>query len=136
LKKQAEREIQESMDKMKKGRVRSEEQEASLEKEEKVLESIQEGLKGNLFVQNLVDASHVLILSDKTQTFHDQIEAQQKELQPWIAKVNEKQSVIDIAQGERDALSQKAETIKKAEKEAEEILANKRADQQTKVGTL
>lgn len=136
MKKQAEREIQESMDKMKKGRVRSEEQEASLEKEEKVLESIQEGLKGNLFVQNLVDASHVLILSDKTQTFHDQIEAQQKELQPWIAKVNEKQSVIDIAQGERDALSQKAETIKKAEKEAEEILANKRADQQTKVGTL
>jgi len=123
------------MDKMKKGRVKSEEQEASLEKEERVLESIQEGLKGNLYVQIFLDASHVLILSDKTQTFHDQIEVKQKELQPWIAKVNEKRTAIDIAQGERDALSQKAEAIEKAEKEAEEILENKRADQRTKVST-
>lgn len=114
-KKRAEREIEESTDKVKKGKGKLEEQEISLEKEEKVLEGIQEGLK------------------DKTQAFHDQIEVKQKELQPWMAKVNEKQTTIDIAQGERDALVQKAVVIEKAEKEAEEVLANKRTDQQAKI---
>lgn len=54
MKRQAEHEIEDSMGKMKKGRVKLEEQEASLEKEEKVLESIQEGLKGKLDVHRCV----------------------------------------------------------------------------------
>ncbi|KAJ3576089.1 hypothetical protein NP233_g661 [Leucocoprinus birnbaumii] len=114
-KKKAENELEDSKDKMKKTKVQLEEQEASLEQEEKILEKIRDGLK------------------DKTQTFHDQIEVKQKELQPWTAKINEKQTAIDIAQSERDTLAQKAEAIEKAEREAEESLANKRADQQTKV---
>jgi len=120
---------------VKKGKGRLEEQEISLEKEEKVLEGIQEGLKGNPYIHIFLSTSHLLVLADKTQAFHDQIEVKQKELQPWMAKVNEKQTTIDIAQGERDALVQKAVVIEKAEKEAEEILANKRTDQQAKVGT-
>lgn len=113
-KKQAEREVEDSTGKIKKAKTKLEEQEASLEEEEKVLEKIRDSLK------------------DKTQTFHDQIEVKQKELQPWTAKINERQTAIDIARSERDALAQKAEAIEKAEREAEENLATKRADHQAK----
>jgi len=41
---------------------------------------------------------------DKTQSFHDQIEVKQKELQPWTAKINVKQAEIDVATSECDAL--------------------------------
>ena len=71
--------------------------------------------------------------SDKTQVFHDQIEVKQKELQPWTAKINTKQTAIDIAQSERDELAQKAEAIKIAEKEAAETLQTKREEYEAKV---
>lgn len=70
---------------------------------------------------------------DKTQTFHDQIEVKQKELQPWTTKINAKTAAIDIARSERDALAQKAEAIQKAGKEAEENLQTKRTEHQGKV---
>ncbi|KAF9443745.1 hypothetical protein P691DRAFT_712872 [Macrolepiota fuliginosa MF-IS2] len=114
-KRQAERDFEDSTEKIKKGKVKVEEQEASLEEEEKVLEGIRDSLK------------------DKTQTFHDQIEVRQKELQPWTAKINAKQAAIDIAKSERDALAEKAEAIQKAEKEAEENLATKRTEHEAKI---
>ncbi|KAK0434825.1 RecF/RecN/SMC N terminal domain-containing protein [Armillaria borealis] len=110
----ASRAIEESSQKMKKEKSNVEKYEVSLLEEEKVLESITEGLK------------------DKTQVFHDQIEAKQKELQPWTTKLNAKQAEIDVATSERDALVQKAERIKDLSKDAEESLADLRKDQNAK----
>ena len=66
---------------------------ANLEKEmrgeEKELTSIRDGLKG------------------KTQGLSDQITEKQKLLEPWSAKVNEKQSAIAVAQSELDILREK-----------------------------
>lgn len=70
---------------------------------------------------------------DKTQVFHDQIEAKQKELQPWTAKINKKQADIDVASSERDALAKKAEGVKRMSEEAEETLQNLQSDQTVKV---
>lgn len=107
-----------------------------MEEEEKVLESIRDSLKGDCHPSWSKIAGLTGMPSDKTQTFHDQIEAKQKELQPWTAKINAKQATIDIAQSERDALAQKAEAIQKAETEAEENLRTRRAEHQAKVKLL
>jgi structural maintenance of chromosome 4 len=67
---------------------------AALEKslcvEEKELSFIRESLKG------------------KTQAFSDQISAKQKTLEPWNAKINEKQSAIAVYQSELDILRERA----------------------------
>lgn len=67
---------------------------ASLEKsvaeEEAQLAKIREGLKG------------------KTQEFSDQIAAKQKTLDPWMEKINEKQSAIAVAESELSILQEKA----------------------------
>ncbi|ORY34983.1 RecF/RecN/SMC N terminal domain-domain-containing protein [Naematelia encephala] len=47
-------------------------------------------------------------LRDKTDVFTTQIEAKQRELEPWTAKISEKQSAIDVATSERDLLAEKA----------------------------
>ncbi|KAK8849453.1 hypothetical protein IAR55_004786 [Kwoniella newhampshirensis] len=57
-------------------------------------------------------------LKDKTAVFTTQIEAKQRELEPWTAKISEKQSAIDVAQSERDLLAQKATGIQEALAEA------------------
>jgi structural maintenance of chromosome 4 len=72
-------------------------------------------------------------LVDKTQVFHDQIEVRQKELQPWTAKINAKQSDIDVAVSERDALTKKAEAVRDAGREAVEGLEKLKSDQEAKV---
>ena len=71
--------------------------------------------------------------SDKTQVFHDQIQAKQKELQPWTAQINTKQAEIDVATSERDALAKKAQALQAASKEASETLEALQEDLQTKV---
>ena len=73
------------------------------------------------------------MFADKTQIFHDQIEAKQKELQPWTAKIDKKRADVDVAQSERDALAKKVETIKSAHKEAADALSQLQTDLQTKV---
>lgn len=70
---------------------------------------------------------------DKTQVFHDQIEAKQKELQPWTAKMNAKQAEIDVAVSERNTLAEKAEAVKSACKEAQESFEQLQAAHQAKV---
>ncbi|KAF2201328.1 condensin subunit Cut3 [Delitschia confertaspora ATCC 74209] len=46
-------------------------------------------------------------LAGKTQGLSDQIAAKQKSLEPWNAKINEKQSAIAVAQSELDILREK-----------------------------
>ncbi|MCJ1266184.1 hypothetical protein MMC22_006066 [Lobaria immixta] len=64
--------------------------EKSMRAEEKELTSIRDGLKG------------------KTQAFSDQISVKQKSLEPWNAKINEKQSAIAVTQSELDILRERA----------------------------
>ena len=71
--------------------------------------------------------------SDKTQVFHDQIHAKQKELQPWTAQINTKQAEIDVATSERDALAKKAQALQVSSKEAGETLKALQEDLETKV---
>ena len=71
---------------------------------------------------------------DKTQVFHDQIEVKQKELQPWTARINSKQSEIDVAMSERDTLANKVAAVKTQNEEAQEALSKLRAELETKAG--
>ncbi|KAI9820848.1 MAG: hypothetical protein M1832_003481 [Thelocarpon impressellum] len=64
--------------------------EKSMRSEEKELGSIRDSLKG------------------KTQAFSDDIASKQKSLEPWNAKINEKQSAIAVAQSELDILHEKS----------------------------
>lgn len=134
----AERTIEESTAKIERTRTEIEEHEANLMKEEDVLESIRDSLKG---------ASHVCrspyprvslstLATDKTQVFHDQIEAKQKELSPWTAKINAKQATIDVATSERDALTKKVAGLKDAVKNAQDDLQQQQETQQAKVRLL
>ncbi len=78
--------------------------EASLEKEETKLESIRESLK------------------DKTQDFTAKIEARQRELEPWTAKIIAKRNEKEIAVGERDLLVGREEEARAKIEEAQEAL--------------
>ncbi|KAJ6499379.1 RecF/RecN/SMC [Mycena sanguinolenta] len=107
--------VEDSAEKMEKEKGKLESFEASLIQEEKVLEGIRDSLK------------------DKTQVFHDQIEAKQKDLQPWTSKINAKESEIVVATGERDALAKKAKAAQDALEEAANNLEQLRADQTNKL---
>lgn len=61
---------------------------------------------------------------EKTQPFHLKIEQKQKELQPWTAQITVKQSEINNATSEREALAKRAEQVKESCAAAEEELAN------------
>jgi structural maintenance of chromosome 4 len=47
-------------------------------------------------------------LKGKTQVFSDQIAAKQKSLEPWMEKINQKQSAIAVAESEMNILQEKA----------------------------
>ncbi|KAL2887589.1 Structural maintenance of chromosomes protein 4 [Ceratocystis lukuohia] len=64
--------------------------EAQIQKEEAELGRIRDGLKG------------------KTQAYSDKIAILQKSLEPWIDKINQKQSAIAVAQSEFNMLQEKA----------------------------
>ncbi|KAH7143631.1 RecF/RecN/SMC [Dactylonectria macrodidyma] len=64
--------------------------EAQVEAEEAELTKIRESLKG------------------KTQAFSDKIAAKQKTLEPWMEKINQKQSAIAVAESELTILQEKA----------------------------
>ena len=64
--------------------------EKSMREEEKELATIRDALKG------------------KTQAFSDQIAAKQKSLEPWNAKINEKQSATAVTQSELEMLCERA----------------------------
>ncbi|CAD6578745.1 MAG: hypothetical protein TREMPRED_002256 [Tremellales sp. Tagirdzhanova-0007] len=78
-------------------------------------------------------------LKDKTDVFTTKIEAKQRELEPWTAKISEKQSAIDIATSERDLLAQKATGAQATLQEAEaNLTALKEGDclKQEELGVL
>lgn len=62
-------------------------------------------------------------IADKTAEFTTQIEARQRELEPWTTKISEKQSAVDVATSERDALAQKATGMQTAIDDARAALA-------------
>jgi structural maintenance of chromosome 4 len=64
--------------------------EENVKEEEAELASIRESLKG------------------KTQAFSDQIATKQKSLEPWMEKINQKQSAIAVAEHEMNILQEKA----------------------------
>ncbi|KAG8836353.1 hypothetical protein FRC17_005639 [Serendipita sp. 399] len=88
--------------------------EASLGQEEKKLEDIVDSLK------------------DKTQGFTKQIEAKQRELQPWAAKIRQKEGEIKIAQNEQESLNKKVESIRNAGSEAKAAVDALKADKESK----
>ncbi|PFH48128.1 hypothetical protein AMATHDRAFT_150602 [Amanita thiersii Skay4041] len=122
----AARAIEESIRKMEKEKEKADMHEASLAEEERVLEDIRDSLKGMFY--------HALIPSNKTQVFHDQIEAKQKELQPWKAKINAKEAEIGVWTSEREALAQKAESLRIQREEGQQALEALQNDQAAKLG--
>ncbi|KAJ7783053.1 RecF/RecN/SMC [Mycena metata] len=107
--------IEDSVEKIDKEKRKVESYEASLVKEEKILEGIRDSLK------------------DKTQVFHDQIEAKQKDLQPWTTKINAKKAEVDVAKSEREALAKKAKAVQDAAEEASNTLEQLQTEQQAKL---
>lgn len=54
-----------------------------------------------------------LALKDQTQHITDQIEAKQKQKQPWDAQIAEKQSALDVARAEFDMLNEKSAQVER-----------------------
>ncbi|KAF2752224.1 RecF/RecN/SMC protein [Sporormia fimetaria CBS 119925] len=92
--------------------------EKQMKAEEKELESIRAGLAG------------------KTQGLSDQIAAKQSSLEPWRAKVNEKQSAMAVAQSELDILREKENAGANAIAEVEEKIASMQESKASKEAEL
>jgi structural maintenance of chromosome 4 len=71
--------------------------------------------------------------ADKTADFSNQIEVHQRELEPWTAKISEKQAEVDVATSERDLLAKKATGMRDAITEAEDALEKLREGGEGKV---
>jgi structural maintenance of chromosome 4 len=89
--------------------------EEEMQREEQELTVIRENLKG------------------KTQGFSDQIAAKQKLLEPWNAKINQKQSDIAVAQSELDILKEKANSGQKAIDQANAKIESSEANRSEKL---
>ena len=50
-------------------------------------------------------------LESKTGVFRDQVEAKQKELQPWTRQLNELQSTYDLTKSELDIVVNRAKQV-------------------------
>ncbi|KAF2787302.1 condensin subunit Cut3 [Melanomma pulvis-pyrius CBS 109.77] len=92
--------------------------ENSMKVEEKELEAIRVSLAG------------------KTQGLSDEIAAKQKTLEPWSAKVNEKQSAIAVAQSELDILREKENAGAKSIAEIEAKVGVLEESKQVKIAEL
>ncbi|KAK5114367.1 hypothetical protein LTR62_002619 [Meristemomyces frigidus] len=95
-----------------------EELEETMSGEEKELVRIRESLKG------------------KTQGLSDQIAAKQKQLEPWTAKISEKQSAMAVAQSELDILHERESAGATATAETEAKIANLQGLRDTKATEL
>ncbi|RMZ14976.1 hypothetical protein D0862_01885, partial [Hortaea werneckii] len=95
-----------------------EELEAEMAEEEQELNKIRDSLKG------------------KTQGFSDEIAAKQKQLEPWNAKISEKQSSIAVAQSELDILRERENAGATAVAEMETKIAGLEEQRETKVAEL
>lgn len=75
-------------------------------------------------------------LKGKTQAFSDQISAKQKSLEPWIEKINQKQSAIAVAESEMNILKEKANAGAVAVEELEAKTATIEKEKAAKVKEL
>lgn len=75
-------------------------------------------------------------LKGKTQAFSDQIAAKQKSLEPWMEKINQKQSAIAVAESEMNILQEKANAGAVALKELESKIASIEEGKASKVQEL
>ncbi|KAH9048009.1 hypothetical protein EDB83DRAFT_2227158 [Lactarius deliciosus] len=112
------RSIQENAAKVTSEKKKVDQYEGELQREERALEGIRDGLE------------------DKTRVFRDQIEQKQKELQPWKAKVDQKQADVDVKTSERDMLVKRSEALEQADAEAREALETVKSVQMAKIGEL
>ncbi|ODN78385.1 hypothetical protein L202_04024 [Cryptococcus amylolentus CBS 6039] len=103
-KSEAQATIENCTEQLEKNRIKVAELEEKLEAEQAEHEEIVESLK------------------DKTSVFTTQIEAKQRELQPWNDQIREKQGQIDVATSHRDGLAEKATSKQGALDEARENL--------------
>ncbi|KAH9026705.1 hypothetical protein EDB83DRAFT_2656020 [Lactarius deliciosus] len=88
------RSIQENAAKVMSEKKKVDQYEGELQREERALEGIRDGLE------------------DKTWVFRDQIEQKQKELQPWKAKVDQKQADVNVKTSERNMLVKSVQMAK------------------------
>ena len=95
-----------------------EELEQEMAAEEKELTKIRESLKG------------------KTQGLSEQIAAKQKQLEPWSAKVSEKQSAMAVAQSELDILRERENAGATAAAEIEAKIASLQEQRESKASEL
>lgn len=86
--------------------------------EDKELAKIRDGLKG------------------KTQGISDDIAAKQKQLEPWNAKINEKQSSIAVAQSELDMLRERENAGANAVSEVEAKIAGLQEQREAKAAEI
>ncbi|KAH9048629.1 SMCs flexible hinge, partial [Lactarius deliciosus] len=106
------RSIQENAAELKSEKEKADQYEEELQQEERVLEGIRD---------------------NRTRVFRDRIEQNQKELQPWKTKINQKQAKVDVKTSERDMLVKKAEVVEQASAEARETLETVKSNQRAKV---
>lgn len=92
--------------------------EEKMKVEEEKLESIRESLAG------------------KTQDLSDEIAAKQKSLEPWSAKINEKQSAIALAQSELDMIRERENSGAKGIAEVESKIAALEESKQSRTEEL
>lgn len=92
--------------------------EQQVQEEEDRLTSIRENLKG------------------KTQVYSDQIAAKQKSLEPWMEKINEKQSAIAVAESELTILQEKANAGAVAAEELQKKIASIEKNRDAKAAEL
>lgn len=92
--------------------------EAQVKTEEAELAKIRDSLKG------------------KTQAFSDKIAAKQKSLEPWVEKINQKQSAIAVAESEMNILKEKANAGAVAINELEGKIAAIETEKTTKANEL
>jgi structural maintenance of chromosome 4 len=102
---EAQRTIRNCSDDIERNQGQIAELEQNMEQEEQELASIRESLKG------------------KTQGISDEIAAKQKSLEPWNAKINEKQSAMAVAQSELEILREKENSGAVATAEVEAKIA-------------
>jgi structural maintenance of chromosome 4 len=77
-----------------------------------------------------------LSLAGKTQGLSDEIAAKQKSLEPWSAKINEKQSAVAVAQSELDILRERENAGTKGIADVEAKIEALQASKQTKADEL
>lgn len=116
--KEAETQIKQSSDDIERNTEAISQLEEEMVSEETQLTAIREGLKG------------------KTQGLSDEIAAKQKSLEPWNAKLNDKQSVMAVAQSELDILKEKDGAAAVATAEVESKIAGLEESKATKLAEL